>query len=1073
AILDANSTAGADVIEFSTSGTLTPATLLPTITESVMIDGTTATGYAVGTPTFHIGTSNFTALIANATDVTIEGIDVSHPSGTTTGIAGHGTGIQISGTSGTNTIRNCVAKYRRTGVHVSGAANYVVENNDLSESGYRYDSPALYIKEVGSISASGNTYGGVVSTGLVVENMNTLTIGDENVTGAHIVLEDNSGINNFNGIVDAIVLLNCTDITIDGVNVSHPSGTTTGIAGHGTGIRISGTSGTNTIRNCVAKYRRTGVHVSGAANYVVENNDLSESGYRYDSPALYVKEVGSISASGNTYGGVVSTGLVVENMSNLTIGDENVTGADIVLEGGSGFNNLNGNVDAIVLLNCIDTSIDGVDVSRSSGVDGIGVNLNNGSGNTVRNLLANNRRQGVYTNNTTNCSITCSTFTNCTDGIELNGTTTLTSLENNTFACITGFAIDNNTGAAITAENNFWEDASGPTTDGGTGENYDGDVDAVPFLSDASLCAPGGANYCSNLVSWSVADITTDCDSDGGTYDVCFSAADLGSVIGLDVTFNYPSQLTPVATDFITLKDLALNPVGGNAAQIDVFENSTVAGEVSASVYFNSSAPLTAAWNGGGEFICFTFEMSDTWDGTALNETITTTEIFESYETSVSAKGAEDATLEIITMIGQINVNGNETTPLVNGSAFNGITEITTADENCTPDGRWTQGLNTDTDGGFSIAAGGSANVRITRNTSQNDLSVIGGSDALRAVFIRLGLGSAPTLNELLAMDVNGDGFASAGDITNILRRSVGLIADYPTQAGEAASDWKFALSADMDALEGGSYDWKTVPVLSQCMAVPADACDATVEYDAVLKGDVVSSWTSGSNFKTAAETSLIVDVAAKHTLELETTYRIPVYAQDIESFFTLDLDLPFDASKVSIEDVVLTELGESYDIQFVWNTPEEGRLMMASYTIQEIDTDQPLFEIIVSEDLTGEEFGAGTSYFNGIASNVEVIDATAVGIEDILGGSNNLTAIQNVHPNPANNVVMIDYSTELTGELQVQVMDLAGRTVAEQTIENNGRAVVDISTLQNGLYIVTLSEDGELKGRAKLMVAK
>ncbi|MGB1242390.1 MAG: FG-GAP repeat protein, partial [Chitinophagales bacterium] len=415
---------------------------------------------------------------------------------------------------------------------------------------------------------------------------------------------------------------------------------------------------------------------------------------------------------------------------------------------------------------------------------------------------------------------------------------------------------------------------------------------------------------------WLVADIITDCDSDGATYDVCYTAADLASVIGVDLKFSYPDELTPAATDFVTLKDLALNAVGGDDSMIDVQTNTDIAGEVQASVYFNTNALATAAWSGDGEFICFSFELSSTWDGTPLTETIVTNELLESFQTSVSMRGVEDATLKIITMIGQINVNGDTATPLVNGSAFNGTTEITTAEENCTPDERWTQGLNTATDGGFSIPAGGSANLRITRNTSAIDLSVIGGPDALRAVFIRLGMGDAPTLNELLAMDVNGDGFASAGDITNILRRSVGLIADYPTQAGEVASDWKFALSDDMDVLEGGTYDWKTVPVLSQCMAVPADACADTVQYDAILKGDVVSSWSATSNFKTTAETSLVVDVASKHSLELEETYRIPVFAQDIESFFTLDLDLPFDPSKVSIQDVVLTEIGESYDIQ-------------------------------------------------------------------------------------------------------------------------------------------------------------
>lgn len=574
-------------------------------------------------------------------------------------------------------------------------------------------------------------------------------------------------------------------------------------------------------------------------------------------------------------------------------------------------------------------------------------------------------------------------------------------------------------------------------------------------------------------LKWEVADITSNCNPASATYDICYTATNLDRVIGVDIDFRYPNELKPVTTNFITLKSKALEPVGGDASQIEVYSNTDVAGQVSTSVYFDFSAPLDAEWAGEGEFICFSFEMSDTWDGTASTETIVTNSLVESYATGIGEESAAEASLEIITMTGQIYVNGDTTRPLVNGINFNGTTEIMTADENCDDDNRWTKTFNTENDGEFSIAAAGSENLRITRNTTENDLSIIGGADALRCVFIRLGLGDAPTLTELLAMDVNGDGFASAGDITNILRRSVGLIPDYPTQEGEVASDWKFALSSTIEQLEGNTYDWKNVPVLSQCIPVPENACDATVQYDAFLKGDLVSSWTGASALKTAAETSLILDVAAKHMIEMETTYRIPVYAQDIESFFTLDLDLPFDATKVNIEDIVLTEIGQSYDIQYVWNTPEEGRLMMASYTIQEIDTDQPLFEIIVNEDVTGEEFGAGTSYFNGIASSVEVIESTTVGIEDILGKSSSLTAIQNIHPNPANNVVMVNYSSKLSGNLEVQIMDLAGKTVILQSPDNTGRTAMDVSQLQDGLYILTLSENGELKGRAKLMVAK
>ncbi len=577
------------------------------------------------------------------------------------------------------------------------------------------------------------------------------------------------------------------------------------------------------------------------------------------------------------------------------------------------------------------------------------------------------------------------------------------------------------------------------------------------------------------LTNWEIADIVSDCEAESATYDICYTAKNLEGVIGLDFDFSYPSQLSPVAENFISLQTFALDAVGGDADQIDVYENTDVAGEVSASLFFNAEAPLDAEWTGEGAFICFTFEMSDTWDGTASTQTITSSDVVESFETGIGSETVEDAKLTILTMLGQIYVRGDENTPLVNGENFNGSTEIATADTDCALDDRWTQTFNTENNGEFSIAAAGSTNLRITRNTTENDLSIIGGADALRAVFIRLGLGDAPTVNELLAMDVNDDGFASAGDITNILRRSVGLIANYPAQDGAQASDWKFAFAETIDGYEAageGTYDWKNVPVLPQCIAVPANPCAEVYAYDAILKGDLDNSWAATSALKTAIDRSLVVDVENKAMVEMETTYRIPIYAKDSDSFFTLDLDLPFDPSKVSIQDVVLTELGESYEIQYVWNTPEEGRLMMASYTIQEIDTDQPLFEIIVQEDITADAFGAGKSYFNGIESGVEVT-GTAVGIEDILGGGHNLTAIEALHPNPANNRVMLTYNTELSGLLEVNILDLAGRTVLRQEIGQQGRAAIDLNNLQNGLYIITLSEDSQLKGREKLVIAK
>jgi hypothetical protein len=61
AILNADSTRGADIINFDVAGTITLASALPTITGNVNIDGTTAPGFA-GTPVVEVNFNNFGGL---------------------------------------------------------------------------------------------------------------------------------------------------------------------------------------------------------------------------------------------------------------------------------------------------------------------------------------------------------------------------------------------------------------------------------------------------------------------------------------------------------------------------------------------------------------------------------------------------------------------------------------------------------------------------------------------------------------------------------------------------------------------------------------------------------------------------------------------------------------------------------------------------------------------------------------------------------------------------------------------------------------------------------------------------
>ncbi|MEY2465954.1 MAG: hypothetical protein QOD03_475 [Verrucomicrobiota bacterium] len=133
AILDANANAGTDTISFAISGTptITPGSLLPTITDPVIIDATTQTGYS-NHPIVGLNGSN-----ANGG---APGLHIICGNSTVTGLAifgfkGDGILIETNGNNtlsgnyiGVNTI-GATAGNKGNGVTIAGAAgNFVVSN---------------------------------------------------------------------------------------------------------------------------------------------------------------------------------------------------------------------------------------------------------------------------------------------------------------------------------------------------------------------------------------------------------------------------------------------------------------------------------------------------------------------------------------------------------------------------------------------------------------------------------------------------------------------------------------------------------------------------------------------------------------------------------------------------------------------------------------------------------------------------------------------------------------------------------------------------------------------------------
>jgi CSLREA domain-containing protein len=432
AMNDANSNPGLDTIQIIIPGTwqhnIILSSALPNITGPVLIDGTTQAGFISGTQTSYVKIGRvYTGTIFTATSITgitIKGLDISYSNPRT------GTGISFSSCNQTNIIDNFI-RNRNRGISISGGQDHTIQNNDLVGTSSDFNNAALHLSSIteGSIPkgilASGNKFGSGL-TALRIQSMDNLLIGDENVAGANIKIEDNSGLTGMGQSGHYVFyFIQVNNITIDNIDLSYLSGG----QNHSVGIVIDNnvSNSTFTIKNCSIKNRYEGIRISNGKDYTITNNDLRATGEN----AQYAVSLSNITAaaipggilmSGNLWG--ISAhhcrgGLKISSMNNLIIGDENVAGANIKIEDNSGFNTIEGNNSgdrgALFLQNVSNITIDNIDASYSLGgaPNSFAIRINNGPshGNiTVKNCILRNRYIGLYCNDGKDYTVTGNDF---------------------------------------------------------------------------------------------------------------------------------------------------------------------------------------------------------------------------------------------------------------------------------------------------------------------------------------------------------------------------------------------------------------------------------------------------------------------------------------------------------------------------------------------------------------------------------------------------------------------------------------------------------------------------------------
>jgi titin len=324
AILNANGSSGLNTIAFSIAGTnpftITPASALPTITEPVVIDGTTQPGYA-GTPLIEINGSSLGSgtdgLLISAGDSTVCGLAINRcprdairletlgtnviqanflgtdPSGTVARANGEG-GVMVYGSpgnliGGTNaSARNIISGGNQNGIYLfmSAAAGNVVQGNYIGTS-------------VTGLAALGNAYSGIE----VAASSSNLIGGTSPGAGNVIAGNGQSGIY----FLSAPATGNLVQGNYIGVNANG----TAAIGNGEDGVTLNGVSG-NTIGgtaagagNVLSGNMESGVFIwtAGATSNVIAGNYIGTDKTGTVAIPNYTNGVTLDGVAGNTIGG--------------------------------------------------------------------------------------------------------------------------------------------------------------------------------------------------------------------------------------------------------------------------------------------------------------------------------------------------------------------------------------------------------------------------------------------------------------------------------------------------------------------------------------------------------------------------------------------------------------------------------------------------------------------------------------------------------------------------------------------------------------------------------------------------
>lgn len=560
---------------------------------------------------------------------------------------------------------------------------------------------------------------------------------------------------------------------------------------------------------------------------------------------------------------------------------------------------------------------------------------------------------------------------------------------------------------------------------------------------------------------------------------VCMPIRTVSAVSGIN-GYNYTvkyDKTKVLPTGNITVSSALLSvpnaPQAGQLAEYYTDYTTTIdagAGLIYIGIYFNANAGAGASFTGLGDVCCVEFNRA----GIASTDVAVFSfeEIIESYP-SGSAIFKQGTPGNLVSYADNSFAGSlkfwSDLSPIVY-DVLNPTSYLVTDITKC---GLTTPAVQPDMLGNFTylLAAPADSLIDIKRDiaAATNVHPVITGQDSYIAALVsvkgELYVGWQPLVYQMIAMDVNRDGLVTAGDATQINQRAVSLIPQF-SQIGGLGKDWSFVandevasnplylISTTYPENDGLGYSKYNVPVVDVCQVVPVvDALSCPIiedeNYMGVMIGDVDGSYTTaviggGVRSATADTSKIIIDLS--HATFNGSLMSIPVSLTSSEVVHSFDFDLTINDLMASVQAV-----NSQYSIDYSWNyIAAAKRLSVAAFSLNAIPVDNTIsivLNVLTNEPITSEDLVGTLALVNGLAANMDIIDATTG------TGDYNQTMV-NIFPNPTSDKLNVQVSVDS----KMQILDISGKQLsAEQTVNANQTHTVDVSNFAAGVYMVKI----------------